>query len=567
MIESSSTWLLAAFTRRLAATYRELNDDSGRWNRALLTLALAETMLAEQRVGVPLEERPLHVAVVGPTQAGKSTVVNLLLDQTLAEASPLAAFTRELSGFMQSRGDEEGNRIRAIFEDDQPHLETAPGDGGENLVVWDTPDFDSHLSHEYRTLIARVGALADVIVLVVSKEKYADLSVWDTLDALRPLNRTLVVCLNKVSSDQEILSAAVKDRLRESNWDDGKSPVLILPHAPGDDAFVLLSRTEEAQKLRQLVIDPAHRRGADSRQRDLCDVFTQNWDDWLRPVQEELVAAQQWQREIEQRLQQAKEIYEEQYLDHTSHNDAFKQAVLQLLELLEIPVLAGPLTRARNVLTWPLRKLTGLFDEDGERGRGEAEADILQDVMQHAMLALHSTIIHGTEEAGQTGEWWRSLGRTYHGEAGKLKTVFCSEVTQYQADFEPEIEDAARSLFDRLEENPVMLNTLRASRLGADTAGILFAVNTGTVGVADALLTPAMLSLTSMMTEGAVGQYMETIREKLLGRQRALVQRLFNDSLREGLLEITNRSPDAGLFRISEAELEKLMRARKEICS
>ena len=46
-----------------------------------------------------------------------------------------------------------------------------------------------------------------------------------------------------------------------------------------------------------------------------------------------------------------------------------------------------------------------------------------------------------------------------------------------------------------------------------------------------------------------------------------LVQGLFDDSLREGLFEITNRASDAALFGISEAELEKLTRAREEICS
>ena len=38
-----------------------------------------------------------------------------------------------------------------------------------------SPDFDSHRSHDYRALIAKICALVDVFVLVVSKEKYSDL--------------------------------------------------------------------------------------------------------------------------------------------------------------------------------------------------------------------------------------------------------------------------------------------------------------------------------------------------------------------------------------------------------
>ena len=50
-----------------------------------------------------------------------------------------------------------------------------------------------------------------------------------------------------------------------------------------------------------------------------------------------------------------------------------------------------------------------------------------------------------------------------------------------------------------------MLNTLRATRMSADIAAVVVAIKTGTVGVSEALLTPAMLSVTSTLTEGAVG--------------------------------------------------------------
>ena len=48
-------------------------------------------------------------------------------------------------------------------------------------VLWDTPDFDSIDSATYREGVIRTIALADIIILVVSKEKYADQSVWDIM--------------------------------------------------------------------------------------------------------------------------------------------------------------------------------------------------------------------------------------------------------------------------------------------------------------------------------------------------------------------------------------------------
>ena len=112
----------------------------------------------------------------------------------------------------------------------------------------------------------------------------------------------------------------------------------------------------------------------------------------------------------------------------------------------------------------------------------------------------------------------------------------------------------------------MMLNTLRASRATADAAGVVIAVNTGTVGVADALLTPAMLSLTSMMTEGAVGKYMDGVRNRLLDRQRTLVRALFSGAPRQMLLAAATSLQDVGLFRISEGELADAARLRAEIC-
>ncbi len=556
---------LRMFIQRLVGTYRDIPDHSASRSRTLLTLILAETLLGERLMRSEARVSPLQVAVIGPTQAGKSTVVNLLLGIHKAESSPLAAFTRELNGFVQCRHGEDVGWIRGIFGDEHLRLEKVEHQAGPDAVVWDTPDFDSHRSHDYRTLIAKVGGLADVIVLVVSKEKYADLSVWETLDALRPLDRKLVVCLNKVSSDQEVLAEAVRERLRESEWDD-EVPVVVLPYTPQKDAYQALSKIPEVALLRSTVLDSGHRCDEACRLIGLCAVIERNWQDWLNPVMAEINAANSWEREVGRRLNDAMATYEEQYLDHASHNDAFKQAVVQLLELLEIPALARPLTKDRNVLTWPLRRFTGLFDDDSQKSRGDAEATILNDVRDHALLSLHAVIVQGTDDPGQAGAWWRGLNRSYGGASESLKLGFIDAVKRYQADFEPEIEDAARSLYARLEENPLVLNTLRASRVAADTAGVIFAVKTGTVGVTDALLTPAMLSLTSMLTESAVGQYVESVRENLLDRQRALVRELFRKEVRDTLIDLPSRSSAAGLFLVDAEDLDRLERLKKEVC-
>ena len=68
------------------------------------------------------------------------------------------------------------------------------------MTVWDTPDFDSVDSLHYSVSVLRAIALADLVVFVVSKEKYADKSVWNLLRLLRDLNVPVIPVMNKTST-------------------------------------------------------------------------------------------------------------------------------------------------------------------------------------------------------------------------------------------------------------------------------------------------------------------------------------------------------------------------------
>jgi len=92
--------VLRRFLDHLLQGYRALGDGTGSGaiapeeitaRRTSLTLAAA--VLRDLETGETRPDRPHQVAVVGPTQVGKSTVVNLLMGQRVAEVSPLAGFT------------------------------------------------------------------------------------------------------------------------------------------------------------------------------------------------------------------------------------------------------------------------------------------------------------------------------------------------------------------------------------------------------------------------------------------------------------------------------------------
>jgi hypothetical protein len=63
------------------------------------------------------------------------------------------------------------------------------------------------------------------------------------------------------------------------------------------------------------------------------------------------------------------------------------------------------------------------------------------------------------------------------------------------------------------------------------------------------------VSLTSMLTEGALGSYMTHVAGRLKQRQYAAVERdIFNGPVREALLELTGNLEAPGLFGISRQD-------------
>ena len=71
-----------------------------------------------------------------------------------------------------------------------------------------------------------------------------------------------------------------------------------------------------------------------------------------------------------------------------------QQAVARLLELLEIPGLADTLGRARHVLTWPARKLRGIFSTGSvqlsAQERQSRETAILEETVAQALVSLQT---------------------------------------------------------------------------------------------------------------------------------------------------------------------------------
>lgn len=314
-------------------------------------LILAEAFMRKGQVIGSVPALPLQIAVVGPTQSGKSTLVNVLLQTEIAGVSPLAGYTVHPQGFCHQVSLAQCSGLQRYFGRFQQlhpsQLSTERHDCysltetqavSELLppcVLWDTPDFDSIDSSTYREGVIRAVALADVVILVVSKEKYADQSVWDMMSALEPLRQPLLICLNKLGEGSESLIVhSLKEKWQWVRQDD--FPGVVPLHYRKQSGTPLWPETDK-ERVTELAAAVNGKKHARYEQ----DLLQAHWQSWLEPVTEEHQALTLWTDLVEHSVKQALEHYQRDFLNHPHHYETFQCALAELLTLLEIPGLAG----------------------------------------------------------------------------------------------------------------------------------------------------------------------------------------------------------------------------------
>ncbi len=333
-------------------------------------LILAEAFIRKGRLIDSSPEQPLQMAIVGPTQAGKSSLVNVLLNSDVAGISPLAGYTTHPQGFCHGVSLADCNGLQRYFGRFEQLQQTQIPRGRYDCysltespaispylppgVIWDTPDFDSIDSATYKEGVIRAIALADIIMLVVSKEKYADQTVWDIMSELEVLKQPTVICLNKLNEGSEaLLIQSLKEKWQLARNDEFPEVVpLYYQQQTG-----LPSWPETKQNL---VGQLAGRINHKNHFRYEHDLLQKYWQNWLEPVSAEHQAVIVWHELIDEVIKQASDNYQRDFLNHPHHYETFKQALAELLTLLEIPGLAGVLSGARKVLTWPVRQMLKL---------------------------------------------------------------------------------------------------------------------------------------------------------------------------------------------------------------
>ena len=153
-------------------------------------------------------------------------------------------------------------------------------------------------------------------------------------------------------------------------------------------------------------------------------------------------------------------------------------------------------------------------------------------------------------------DWWREIAQMLRRERRVQSDRCQTAIAAYHRAFQPEIDSTARQLYERLQEHPAILNSLRATRLTTDAAALAVALHTGGIGIQDFILAPAILSLTTLLTEGALGRYLKRAEAELKERQRQVVSELLNRELAGKLMRLPERLEPAERFNLPEETLQ-----------
>jgi GTPase Era involved in 16S rRNA processing len=528
-------------------------------------LILAEAFIRKGQL-LNKTAQPLQIAVIGPTQTGKSSLVNVLLNQPVAGVSPLAGYTVHPQGFchgvslvdcqdlaryfgrFQQLAQNQLSKQRydcyslTVLDEKSPFV--------PQCILWDTPDFDSIDSATYREGVIRTVALADMLILVVSKEKYADQSVWEMMAFLEALHQPVLICLNKLTEGSEtLLIRSLQDKWRSHRSDPFPEiiPLFYEKHS-GTPQWT----NAHSKQLQQLAKQLSYQK----QSRFTQELLQKYWQDWLEPIRAEHQALADWQQLCDSVMQSALASYQRDFLNHPHHYETFQQALAELLTLLEIPVLAGFLAGARQVLTWPVKQMMKLGHKREHIANTSHEVALLKQIAEHTLIQLVDKLLDQTEYQ-QQNPWWKALNSVLRKDRTRLLDEFASAAQRYHIDFQQDVEHTAQQLYHQLQQQPMILNGLRATRVTADAVVIAITLHTGGIGVQDLVIAPAMLTVTSMLTESAIGSYMHKLENELKHQQLSTVkQSLFIDTLVKQLLLLPEQLSGLTYFNIPLASLQ-----------
>jgi hypothetical protein len=575
-----------ALTSQLAEDLGWLEEHSRRrgLNDAVLQVSVPEqaiqaselrlaASLVRNVLGPYLNEQaptPLHIAVVGGAGTGKSTVANLLSGAPAAEANPQAGFTRHPIVYTSSSGalnwsghlgflgplQRAPRESPASLDADVYQVRRVPPDPTsydllKDFVVWDCPDMTTWAAQGltgsagtiqapgYLTRLLEVAALADVVVYVASDERYNDEVPTQFLRVLLQANKQVICVLTKMhEADAPALIQHFKlDVVKGLPL--GVMETYAIPFLTPEQ---LADPARQANRYRIPLLNQLAVAGhapAAARRRTVIGALR-----FLFNAQERLLAAARhdvealaaWRMLVQNGQVEFDQRYRREYLTSEKYR-GFDDALIRLLQLLELPGLGKVLSGALWVLRTPYRLLKGLIGKAMRRPDVPTlpELPILEDALGGWLDGLRK------EAARRSGTHplWTHIAQGFStgglGELGKER--FQQGFRGFQMALADETDRTARAIYEQLEKNPAMLNTLRGGKFALDAAAIAGALVAGGVNIWDVILVPLAASVTHQLVELLGKGYVDSQRELTRQNQGKLMGQYISAPLAEWLTQ------------------------------
>jgi hypothetical protein len=500
---------------------------------------------------------PLHVAVVGGAGAGKSTVANMLSGAVLAEANPQAGFTRHPIAFTGANGvaawpahagflgplQRLTTPSPSSVDADVYQIRRVPGDNGvftllENFIVWDCPDMTTWAAAGYVPRLLEIAGLADVIVYVASDERYNDEEPTQFLHLLLQAGKAVVVCLVKMSeANAAALAAHFKKEVLGRLGVAALNCLTIPQLTPAQLADpVHLAGKYRIPLLNQVAVlgsppSTARRRTVLSAMQYLMA----NQEQLLGVARDDLIALHTWRSLVIEGRGEFDLRYRREYLT-TERFHRFDEALVRLLELLELPGVGKFLSTTLYVVRTPYRLLKGLFHKATSRPDTPAASERM--VLDQALAGWIDHLRKEAVRRAGTHPVWAHIQSGFAGGLGEqARERFDQGFRAFQLGMADEVDRTARAIYEDLQKNPVALNVLRGTKFTLEVAAITGTVVAGGINVWDILWVPLAASVTHHLVELLGKQYVDNQREEARNRQMAMMHQHVSAPLADWLTQ------------------------------
>ncbi len=503
--------------------------------------------LVRNCLGPMLDQRtpvPLHLVVVGGAGAGKSTVANLLSGAHAAEANPQAGFTRHPIAYTSATGPADwtghvgflgplqylSEPAPSSLDRDVYQVRRVPHDPSsydllKDYVVWDCPDMTTWAAAGYIPRLIEAAALADVIVYVASDERYNDEAPTQFLQMLLEAGKPVVAVLCKM---READAAALVAHFRRevlAPLPPGVVGCLAIPYLkPAElaDPARLASRYRIPLINQVAVLGSQPREARRRSAMGALRFLTQHQEQFLSVARNDLVALQRWRTTVLAGRTEFENRYQREYLSGERFH-SFDEALVRLLQLLELPGVGRVLSGALYVLRTPYRLVAGMVGKAMARpaAAGRAELTVLDEALTGWLDLLRKEAARQVD----THPLWNHVAQGFQGGglADLARERFAVGYRNFQFGVNNEIDRTAHAIFEELQKNPWRLNVLRGSKFALDVGSIGATVALGGLSWWDVVLVPLVASVTNQLVELLGRGWVDTAREQTRQRQQALL--------------------------------------------